>query len=133
MAAVRILFFQEEDDSVPFLEWLGGLPAKAQAKCLARLKRLEDLGHELRRPEAEYLGEGMHELRTQYATMNYRMLYFFYGRTAAIVSHGFAKQEAGCPRRRCARPSGERAPSRQVLTGTDSNGSTSDHGTKAQI
>jgi hypothetical protein len=31
---------------------------KAQQKCLARLKRLEDLGHELRRPEADYLRDG---------------------------------------------------------------------------
>jgi len=97
LAGVEVVFFEEDDGSVPFILWLDGIPAKAQAKCLARLKRLEDLGHELRRPEAEYLGEGIYELRTQYATMNYRMLYFFHGRTAAVISHGFTKQVSRVP------------------------------------
>ena len=29
--------------------------------------------------------------------MNYRMLYFFNGRTAAVVSHGIMKQQAAVP------------------------------------
>lgn len=37
-----------------------------------------------------------HELRAKHANMNYRMLYFFHGQTA-VVSHGFAKQEAAVP------------------------------------
>ena len=97
MAAVKVIFFREKGGSVPLLDWLESLPKQVQAKCLARLKRLEDLGHELRRPESDYLDNGIYELRTQYSTMNYRMLYFFHGRAAAIVSHGFSKQEARVP------------------------------------
>jgi hypothetical protein len=62
--ATTIVFFQERPDQIPSLvEWLDSLPAKAQQKCLARLKRLEDMGHELRRPEADYLRDGIYELR----------------------------------------------------------------------
>ena len=61
------------------------------------LDRLEELGHELRRPEADYLRDGIFELRAKHAGVNYRMLYSFHGRTAAVVSHGIMKQQAGVP------------------------------------
>ena len=53
--------------SPPVVEWLEELPAKALqgGKCLARLERLEQLGHELRRPEADYLRDDIYELRGQ--------------------------------------------------------------------
>lgn len=71
----------------------GRHPAKAQAKCLVKLGRLEELGHELRRPEADYLRDDIYELRVRLQSMNYRMLYFFHGRTAAVVSHGVIKEK----------------------------------------
>ena len=91
------LRFYREDGEVPLLEWLEGLSTKARAKCAVRLERLEDLGHELRRPEAEYLRDGIYELRTKEAGVNYRMLYFFHGRLVVVVSHGFSKQRADVP------------------------------------
>jgi phage-related protein len=60
---------------------------------LARLKRLEDLGHELRRPEADYLRDGIYELRASYQGVHYRMLYFFHGRGAVVISHGITKED----------------------------------------
>jgi hypothetical protein len=47
----------------PFLEWIEQLTVKAQAKCLLRVERLRELGHELRRPEADLLRDGIYELR----------------------------------------------------------------------
>ncbi len=68
MPTVEVIFFQEaEGKKPPLIEWLDGLPAKARLKCLVRLKRLEDLGHELRRPEADYLRDGIYELRASYS------------------------------------------------------------------
>lgn len=61
MPQTEIVFYKEDDGTVPLLAWLDGLTAKAQDKCLARLKRLEDLGHELRRPEAEDFQSGRAE------------------------------------------------------------------------
>jgi phage-related protein len=64
-----------------------------QARCRARLGRLAELGHEIRRPEADYLRDGIHELRAKHAGINYRILYFFHERDA-IVSHGLVKQRS---------------------------------------
>ena len=93
MPPTTVVFFQDGPAQNPSLiKWLDGLPEKAQQKCLARLKRLEDLGHELRRPEAEYLRDGIYELRASYQGVHYRMLYFFHGTAAVVISHGITKE-----------------------------------------
>lgn len=87
-----IFFYRDEDGRVPLLDWLDGLPEKARFKCLARLQRLEVLGHELRRPEADYLRDGIYELRASFQGIHYRMLYFFYKTQAIVISHGLQKE-----------------------------------------
>ena len=94
MPKTKVILFCEDDGSCPFLEWMDGLPAKAQDKCFVRLERLRELGHELRRPEADFLQDGIYELRTSLQGVNYRILYFFHGTIAAIVSHGIVKERA---------------------------------------
>jgi phage-related protein len=74
------------------MEWLEGLPRKASAKCLAYLSRLEGEGHELRRPIGDYLRDGIYELRPSLAGVHYRILYFFHGSEAVVVSHGLTKE-----------------------------------------
>jgi hypothetical protein len=63
MPRISVVFYQEDARTVPVLVWLDRLPAKAQDKCRVRIERLRDLGHELRRPEADYLRDGNYELR----------------------------------------------------------------------
>jgi phage-related protein len=93
MPTVEVIFFQEgEGKTSPLVEWLDALPQKARLKCLVRLKRLEDLGHELRRPEADYLRDGIYELRASYQGVHYRMLYFFHGRSVVVLTHGVVKE-----------------------------------------
>lgn len=41
-----------------------------------------------------YLRNGIHELRVAMGGVNYRMLYFFFGTAAAVVSHGLTKGQA---------------------------------------
>jgi phage-related protein len=90
----KVVLFRETDGSVPMLEWLDTLPAKAQDKCIVRIERLRDMGHELRRPEADLLRDGIHELRVGLQGINYRMLYFFYGKTAVVLTQGLVKRKA---------------------------------------
>jgi phage-related protein len=66
---------------------------------VVRIERLKGLGHELRRPEADYLRDGIYELRVKHSGINYRMLYFFHDRTAVVLSHGIMKQAAEVPSR----------------------------------
>src|SRR5437867_13029744 len=92
MPKTKVVFFREDDGSVPILKWLDSLQPKALDKCTVRIERLREIGHELRRPEADFLRDGIYELRVGLQHMNYRMLYFFHGRTAAVVSHGLVKE-----------------------------------------
>ncbi len=92
MPRVSVGFYREHDGRVPFLEWLDGVPPKVAAKCVARLKRLRDLGHELRRPEADFLRDRIYELRIGLQGVNYRVLYFYFGNATAVVSHGLTKE-----------------------------------------
>ena len=94
MPVVELRLFREEDGTVPLIEWLDRLPSKARDKCLVRLERLRELGHELRRPEADILRDDTGHGRAWPEVPRYRMLYFFHGRTAVVVSHGFAKPKA---------------------------------------
>ena len=98
MPAAKLVLFANADGSVPFLEWFAEIPTKAQDKCRVRLERLAQLGHELRRPEADYLRDGIYELRVGLQGINYRMLYFFHGREIVVVSHGLIKERAVPPK-----------------------------------
>jgi hypothetical protein len=64
----------------------------SQDKCVVKIERLRQLGHELRRPEADLLRNGIYELRIGREGINYRILYFFQGRIAAILAHGLIKE-----------------------------------------
>lgn len=98
MPVTQVVFYQEEDGRVPFFDWFARLDPVAQAKCLARLRRLELRGHELRRPEADFLSDGVYELRATRGRVNLRILYFFQGTNIVIVSHGLMKEQR-MPRR----------------------------------
>ncbi len=98
MPRIRVDFYQEADGSVPALDWIKQLIPKARIKCLAHIERLIELGNELRRPHADYLRDGIYELRVGLQGINYRMLYFFHGRTAAVISHGLVKEREVPPR-----------------------------------
>lgn len=94
MPLTKIIFYLDDDGTVPVLEWLRDLPPKVQDKCVVKIERLASLGHELRRPEADYLRDKIYELRIGRQGINYRILYFFYGNSAAILSHGIVKEKA---------------------------------------
>ena len=94
-----MVFYQEDDGTIPFIEWFGSLGEKAQDKCRVRIERLRELGHELRRPETDFLRDGIYELRAKHGTVNHRMLYFFHHREVVVISHGFEKQQAVVPSR----------------------------------
>jgi hypothetical protein len=80
----------------PVLEWLRELrrsDPKAFAKCTTVIDRLRDLGHELRRPTADFLRDGLYELRARRGHVNYRLLYFFHGRAVAVLAHAVTKED----------------------------------------
>jgi phage-related protein len=92
-----IVFFRDEHGRTPFLDWFDRLPEKAKVQCRARLGLPAEQGHQLRRPAADYPRDGIYELRAKAGRVPYRMLYFFHGRAAVVLSHGMTKKEAAVP------------------------------------
>jgi phage-related protein len=95
VAPTGLVFYQEDTGTAPVVEWLQKLRRthrKAYAKCVARIRMLAAHGHELRRPVADYLRDGVYELRTRQARVNYRVLYFFHGQAVAVLAHSLTKE-----------------------------------------
>ena len=92
MPPTKVVFYQDDDDGIPVLEWLRSLQPKAQNKCVIKIERLAALGHELRRPEADYLRDKIYELRIGLQGVNYRILYFCHKNKAAVLAHGIIKE-----------------------------------------
>ncbi len=74
MPKIRLVLFQTEKGDVPLLDWLDELDERPRAKCMC-------------------------ELRAKHLGINYRVLYSFSGRDAAVVSHGLIKQQSVVPDR----------------------------------
>ena len=98
MPKTKVIFYKDDDGSVPVLDWLAQLPSKAVAKCLVRIERLGELGHELRRPEADLLRDKISELRIGLQGVNYQILYFYHRDVAAVLAHGIIKESAVPPK-----------------------------------
>jgi phage-related protein len=96
---IEVILYREADGKVPFLEWCAALTSRMQDKVRIKIERLAEEGHALRRPEADYLAEGIYELRIIRAGVGIRVLYFFHGRGRAVISHGFIKKQQKVPER----------------------------------
>jgi phage-related protein len=100
MPETRVIFYQDEEGKVPVLDWLDKLEqqdSKGLINCLDRIQKLASMGHELRRPLADFLRDGIYELRANHRRVQYRILYFFHGRNVAIVAHAIIKEGAAVP------------------------------------
>jgi phage-related protein len=96
MPQTSVVFYREADGSVPVLDWLLTdvltRDKKLFAWCFDGIEQLSLFGRDLRRPVAEYLRDGIFELRIRYYRQNYRILYFYHEGEAAVLSHGLAKE-----------------------------------------
>jgi phage-related protein len=94
MAQVSVLFYKDKfSDACPSIEWLVALDRRSTLKCLAVVELLREQGHRLGMPYAKVLRDGIYELRTRSGNTQYRILFFFYGTNAVVLSHGLAKEK----------------------------------------
>ena len=96
MPRIHVGFYQEADGEAPVVNWLREIlrtNEKAWSNCRARIELLAQSGHELRRPAADYLRDGIYELRAKQGHVQYRLLYFFHGRQVAILAHSLTKED----------------------------------------
>lgn len=78
---------------MPLCDWLDSLSKRGKVKCIEKIERLQALGHELRRPDCDYLTEGIYELSATAGNANYRILYAFTGKDVVLLSHGLTKKK----------------------------------------
>jgi len=100
MPETRVIFYQDEQGKVPVIDWLDELEQrdpKGLLNCLERIQQLASMGHELRRPLADFLQDGIYELRANHRRVQYRILYFFHGRNIAIIAHAIVKEDSAVP------------------------------------
>ncbi len=100
MPETRVIFYKDKDGNAPVLLWLDELEQqdrKGLVICLERIQLLASMGHELRRPLADFLRDGIYELRASHRRVQYRILYFFHGRNIAIIAHAIVKEGSAVP------------------------------------
>jgi phage-related protein len=97
LPATNVIFYCDRNGRAPVLDWFTELrrrDKKGWANCVARVEQLKQMGHELRRPSADYLRDGIYELRAKKGHVQYRILYFFHGQNAAVLGHAIIKDQA---------------------------------------
>ena len=102
MPTTSILFYQEKAGVVPVADWLNELKSKNKAgfaNCVGRIRQLQSTGHELRRPTADYLRDGIYKLRAKHRNVQYRILYFFSGKDIAVLNHSLIKKSSAVPKK----------------------------------
>lgn len=102
MPVTRIVIFQNTKGEAPVLEWLTKISKsdrKGYANCIARIEQLGEYGFELRRPAADFLRDGIYELRAKHVKVQYRILYFFHGQNIVVLTHAIIKEDSQVPDR----------------------------------
>lgn len=88
-----VYYFVDKDGTKPVKEFMDSLTEKEQAKVYAYITELKKQGNNLRRPMADYLEDGIYELRPK----DNRIFYFFYLRERAVLVHAIKKHVKKVP------------------------------------
>lgn len=91
----NIFYFSDERGRCPVEEFIKSLPLPERSKILAYIAELRRLGHDLRRPMADYVTQGLYVLRPKAD----RIFYFFYLKESAILVHAIRKKTDKLPER----------------------------------
>lgn len=84
----NIYYFLDERGGSPVKEFIKALSPDDRAKVFAYIAELKNQGHNLRRPLADYLGQGIYELRPKAN----RIFYFFFLKNSAVLIHAIKKK-----------------------------------------
>lgn len=89
--AFRLEFYKSRAGNEPVLAYIRAQPKRHRAKIGRALQYLEDMGHMARRPQVDYLGGDIYELRVAIEHHQHRLLYFLHGRSIIVVVTGLLK------------------------------------------
>jgi len=94
----HVAYYSRQDDLKPVENYLKELPVNQRAKALAFIGLLEEEGPNLRRPYADLLEDGIHELRIKLTGTQVRILYFFCYQNFIILTNVFDKHSKKVPK-----------------------------------
>lgn len=93
----HIIYCDEQMDPCPVTEFIEKCQPKHQVKIIRFLSLLESMGPTLKRPYADLLKDGIHELRIKLSGDQIRMLYFFCFRKYIVFYTAFVKNTDRVP------------------------------------
>jgi phage-related protein len=89
----EIEFYESPTKECPTDEFLRSLHKKDELPYVNRkIDLLRELGNNLQRPHADYLENGIYELRIHVRHKQFRLLYFYFYQEKIIISHGIRKE-----------------------------------------
>lgn len=93
------MFYQDKRGCRPVDEWLWGLGPKVRAKVWRTIHLLEAKGVNLGFPFSSHVRGKIFELRTSFARLEPRVLYFAVAGRTFVLLHGFLKTTDETPER----------------------------------
>jgi hypothetical protein len=83
----KLLFYNIINGKSPIREFIESIKEREQAKVLSWISALKQEGINLHRPFADFLEDGIHELRIKLTGEQIRVLYFFCYRDFIVLTH----------------------------------------------
>ena len=93
----HLVYCDREVRHCPVTDFIENAQPKHQIKILRFLSLLEEMGPNLRRPYADILKDGIHELRIKLSGDQIRMLYFFCYQKYIVLYYAFIKNTDRVP------------------------------------
>ncbi|MFH1674903.1 MAG: type II toxin-antitoxin system RelE/ParE family toxin [Pseudomonadota bacterium] len=93
----RVIFYRSASGRCPIEEFVEDLPVEDAKEVIASIAALRELGNKARRPLADYLEDGIYELRARRLKKQFRVLYTFAGRQIILLLTGFVKKSKAVP------------------------------------
>jgi len=93
----QVIFYRNISGQCPTEKFINGLPYDDAEEIVAAIAALRELGNKARRPLADYLEDGIYELRARRLQRRFRVLYTFVGKEAILLLTGFVKKSKAVP------------------------------------
>jgi len=95
-----VIFYRSASGRCPIEEFVEDLPIEDAREVVASIAALGELGNAARRPLADYIEDGIYELRARRLRKQFRVLYTFAGRDTILLLTGFVKKTKAVPPQR---------------------------------
>ena len=90
----EIEFYEAVNGDCPTRQFLTSLNKSDELPFVRRaLNNLQEFGNLLRRPQADFLQDGIYELRIPVKRKQFRLLYFYFYQDRIVISHGLRKED----------------------------------------